>query len=491
MLIASLAVALGLGGSASAQLYWANEEGDSVGRSSLDGLTVDQDFITGASDPRGVAVDGAHVYWAQGGSPGSIGRADLDGGNANQAFIATGDLPQAVAVDSTRVYWSQAAAGLGKIGRALLDGSGANQAFISTAAVPCGVAISADDVYWVNGGDPGSVGTAHINGADPDQDLVTGLASPCGVAVADGSLYWASEGSGTIGRANLDGSDADASFVTAPGACGVAVDETHVYWTSRSSDSIGRADIDGTDPDAEHITGALGPCGIAVSPTMEVSPSSGEFAEVPVGARSEILSVFVGNTSSSLLDVSDVSLAGADARDFEMTGDGCTLNVAAPLGGCVINVRFSPTVEGARGAVLRIVSNASDSPTEVALSGVGVPDVEPPRFLRARVRPRTFAVDPDGSAERARRTAALGTAFQYLLSEAARVRFTIKRRVGERLRRVGRFAQRGEAGENRRRFSGRIGSRSLDPGPYWVKLGARDAAGNRAEPIFRRFRVVR
>src|SRR5262249_1775544 len=73
---------------------------DSIGRARLDGTSVEQNFIAGASDPCGVAVDGGHVYLKNTGT-GAIGRAHLDGPGANQSFItgAPSRNPCAVAVN--------------------------------------------------------------------------------------------------------------------------------------------------------------------------------------------------------------------------------------------------------------------------------------------------------------------------------------------------------------------------------------------------------
>ena len=49
-------------------------------------------------DPRGVAVDAGHVYWANFGLN-TIGRANLDGTGIDQSFITGADFPFAVAVD--------------------------------------------------------------------------------------------------------------------------------------------------------------------------------------------------------------------------------------------------------------------------------------------------------------------------------------------------------------------------------------------------------
>jgi virginiamycin B lyase len=55
--------ALALPASAGALVYWANYTGGTIGRANLDGSGIaDQSFIAGAEQPRGVAVDGQHVY---------------------------------------------------------------------------------------------------------------------------------------------------------------------------------------------------------------------------------------------------------------------------------------------------------------------------------------------------------------------------------------------------------------------------------------------
>ena len=54
-------------------------------------------FISGCQQPRGVAVDRSHVYWANDGN--SIGQADLDGQNVNQQFVPNCPSPFGIAVD--------------------------------------------------------------------------------------------------------------------------------------------------------------------------------------------------------------------------------------------------------------------------------------------------------------------------------------------------------------------------------------------------------
>ena len=88
------------------------------------------------------------------------------------------------------------------------------------------------------------------------------------------------------------------------------------------------------------------------------------------------------------------------------------------------------------------------------------------------------------------------TVFRYGLSEAASVRFVIRRkskvRNGRvRYRRVGAFTQAGVPGHNGRRFRGKLGKRRLRSGVFRARVAARDAAGNRSPTAQVSFRIVR
>ena len=86
LLAALLASSLALASRADAYIYWTGSNG--IGRANLDGTGANPSFIPEASSPYGVAVDSAHVYWANFETGTStIGRANLDGTGANPSFI--------------------------------------------------------------------------------------------------------------------------------------------------------------------------------------------------------------------------------------------------------------------------------------------------------------------------------------------------------------------------------------------------------------------
>jgi DNA-binding beta-propeller fold protein YncE len=47
---------------------------------------------------------------------------------------------------------------------------------------------------------------------------------------------------------------------------GVAVDGSHIYWANNGAGTIGRADLNGQNANQSFITGVHGPFGVAVDP---------------------------------------------------------------------------------------------------------------------------------------------------------------------------------------------------------------------------------
>jgi hypothetical protein len=100
---------------------------------------------------------------------------------------------------------------------------------------PFGVAVDADYIYWTNQGD-GTIGRASLNGSSVNQSFISPAPedeaeeeeisgeSRYGIAVDATHIYWANDSSAEIGRANLNGSGLDPSFIFPATAFGVAVD---------------------------------------------------------------------------------------------------------------------------------------------------------------------------------------------------------------------------------------------------------------------------
>jgi virginiamycin B lyase len=208
-------------------IYWADHTMGSVGRSDLDGTDAEYAFISGASEPCGVAVDGSYLYWAN--KSGTIGRARLDGTEVNQSFIYGLGYPCGVAVDSAHVYWTDLKR-TDSIGRADLNGKDVISGFIEDEGA-CGVAVDREHVFWSTLDD--SIGRANLDGSEANEALVSGLDRTCGVASDGSRVYWVEQGSGAgqISSATIGGSDIHQNLVDLTNfthlpssSCGIAAD---------------------------------------------------------------------------------------------------------------------------------------------------------------------------------------------------------------------------------------------------------------------------
>jgi hypothetical protein len=104
-------------------------------------------------------------------------------------------------------------------------------------------------IYWANygaAGKGGTIGRAKLNGTDANQSFISGAAGPVGVTVHGAYLYWsnpsvqANSPGTTIGRAKLNGTDVNQSFVTgADGAHSIVITGGYIYWDSRLHDTTG------------------------------------------------------------------------------------------------------------------------------------------------------------------------------------------------------------------------------------------------------------
>jgi hypothetical protein len=271
-----IVLALALASRAEAFVYWTNQGtvggpiDSRIGRANNDGTAVNQSFITGSGPgPCLLAASPSNLFWTNQGDDfngNTLGRSNLDGTAVNPSFITTGTSPCGVAVDGTYFYWSNGDDD--SIGRANLDGSNPNPAFVpDTGSYPCGIAVDGSHIYW---GGNGTVGRADLSGANANPDFITGLESPCGVAVDSSHVYWANDlaSSTTIGRANLDGDPASVnnSFIGGGNIpCGVTVSGGKIYWANYGNGTIGRANVDGSDASPSFISGANNPCGPAIA----------------------------------------------------------------------------------------------------------------------------------------------------------------------------------------------------------------------------------
>jgi hypothetical protein len=145
-------------------------------------------------------------------------------------------------------------------------------------------------------------------------------------------------------------------------------------------------------PGTPHIVGLLGTGTSSVLPSISVSPTV-TIPPTQVGTVSTSIDVVVLNTGASPLLISVAQIVGTD---FFIVSDGCTGVPVAPDSTCVIAVTIAPSASGPILATLRLISNATNSPTLVTLSATGTP--APAGSLSAAPASLTFTEQVTGSA---------------------------------------------------------------------------------------------
>jgi sugar lactone lactonase YvrE len=196
-------------------------------------------------------------------------------------------------------------------------------------------------VYWTDLSTR-TIGRANLDGTGANQSFI---ASPAyGIAVDAAHVYWANFNTGAIGRANLDGTGATPSFIIgASFPLGVAVDAGHIYWTNSGAGTIGRANLDGTGADQSFITGASQPRTVAVdaahvywtnnhnpTPTGEIGRANLDGtgadqsfitgATLPVGVAVDAAHVYWANNTTAAGEIGRANLDGTGADQRLITG---------------------------------------------------------------------------------------------------------------------------------------------------------------------------
>jgi virginiamycin B lyase len=195
-------------------------------------------------------------------SGGSASGALAIGISGSAAFAITSDACTGIALGSGKsctvtVRYTQAATE--QSDQAALVGSSPKPMAANATLTLLGATRAAGHIFWTNSG---AIGRANLDGSDVNQSFIAGSVSPYAIVADANYIYWVNEGAtgSSIGRAKLDGSDVNANFITGLEAGlyhvnSLAVDASHIYWTKSPGTSIGRANLDGTSVNQSFISG--------------------------------------------------------------------------------------------------------------------------------------------------------------------------------------------------------------------------------------------
>jgi hypothetical protein len=340
----------------------------------------------------------------------------------------------------------------------------------------------------------GNAGTSTSGGAAPDDTASAGTLGQGGHGGGDGSFGGFPGGGGGGGLYGGGGGDGGYTGSSCGGGGGSSMGDTVTL----------------DDTAIPKITIAWTPV-----PEASVSPSFLAFATQTVGTASSSQTVTVTNSGSAPLTISGTSVSGNNPADFAVSS-GCPGNVA-PQSSCSLTVAFTPGDTGTRSASLVLNTNASSSPSNVALAGSGAavsagppPAIRAPGLSALRLRPAAFRAALRGPSLLS--ATSRGAALSWTDTSASTVTFAVLRSVKgirsgsrcvarprkprhgakscTRLVAVGSFTATDVAGANSRRFSGRVKGHALKPGSYVLRLVA-VANGLKSAAVQTKFRIVR
>jgi outer membrane protein assembly factor BamB len=129
--------------------------------------------------------------------------------------------------------------------------------------------------------------------------------------------------------------------------------------------NIGVFDDAAGSPQLVSVTGT----GNAV-PNLVVSPASLTFPSTTVGSTSAAQVVTVNNTGHAVMDITSISVTGANASSFSISQQTCGATLAA-ASSCTFYVSFKPTNVGSLPATLAFVDNANGSPQHINIAATG------------------------------------------------------------------------------------------------------------------------
>ena len=151
-----------------------------------DGPTL---VATGQASPRGVAIDGTYVYWANE-EEGTVRRIARDDAGDGASEVVTGDVagPSQIALQGDYVYFTAGGDG-GAVLRAPKTGGAAESVALEQEGA---FAIAADEsgVYWTTWIPSGVVATCPLVGCAGRPRVIARAASPYGIALDREYVYF-------------------------------------------------------------------------------------------------------------------------------------------------------------------------------------------------------------------------------------------------------------------------------------------------------------
>ena len=158
-----------------------------------------------------------------------------------------------------KIYWGDG--GTSKIQRANPDGSDIETIVTGVRAYHLALDTVGGKIYWISARfDQNNIGRANLDGSNAEV-IVSEGGQGIGLDLESGKMYWA--GNGKISKANLDGSGIETLItdLTNPDSFALDLINGKMYWTDSFDGIIQRANLDGSNIEVL-VTGMSHPQGL-------------------------------------------------------------------------------------------------------------------------------------------------------------------------------------------------------------------------------------
>jgi hypothetical protein len=143
------------------------------------------------------------------------------------------------------------------------------------------------------------------------------------------------------------------------------------FTPSTSGTLTGTLTISDSSTSGTHTVNLSG-VGITTAQAIELSQTSVNFGNQPIGTPSTAAIVYYSNQGPSTVQITALSVTTLSS-DYSLTGSSCVSgsNIGS-TSYCVISITFNPTATGTRSGAITITDTATGSPRTITLSGTGV-----------------------------------------------------------------------------------------------------------------------
>ncbi len=307
---------------------------------------------SGLNAPADVAVDGkGNVYIADTGNN-QVLKETLSGGTYTQAVeLATGlNGPQGVSVDAA--------------GNVYISDTGNNRIVKLGLSGPPSLTFATTPIGSTSSDSPQTVAVANIGNADLN------FAIPATEKNPSISTNFTLNSSGSSACPLTSSSSSSAGVLTANAVCDLPI--SFVPTTSGSlSGSLTLTDNTLNAANSAQSISLNGVGTAAEAPITSLSPTTLTFPSTAVGSTSAPQTLTLANTGNAPLNISAVTLVGANPTNFAISTNTCGATLAASAT-CFISVTFTPSATSSYTASLSVTDNATSSPQTATLSGTGI-----------------------------------------------------------------------------------------------------------------------